>query len=152
MEEVWDQKAHKNVKVTYTGTSKYFDINALGVGAIGTYYLDNDMAVDLYYNIMPNVFVTVEDAGDGSDSDATFAFGASHRVGAAYRYKVFQAGFELKLGKLKVQDWGQDDTPVVEGDDEFSELANQLANQVSSMLGDQKVVTNSFRIFIGFKF
>ncbi len=150
--EEWDKKAHKNVNVTYTGTSKYFDISMLGVGPIGTYYLSDEMAVDLYYNIMPNVFVTVEDAGDGSDSDATFAFGASHRVGAAYRYKVFQAGVELKLGKLKVQDWGQDDTPVVEGDDEFSELANQLANQVSSMLGDQKAVTNSFRIFIGFKF
>lgn len=132
-------------KVEYK--TKYFDASALGIGVIGTYYFSDDMAVDAFWNITPNVLIinnSVETPlADESASD--FAFGASQRLGAAYRYKVFQAGFELKFGKLKYQDWGSDD----EADDEFSQMAYDM---VGSILGDAKYKTTNFRVFIGFKF
>lgn len=118
-------------EVTITDKTKYFDMSALGGGLLGTYYFDEKMAVDLYYNILPNVLLMSAESGSTDKSSTSYAFGASHRIGAAYRYKVFQAGFEIKGGKLKYQDWGDD--------------------AVESLVGE-KFRTGSFRIFLGFKF
>ncbi len=151
----WNSKTHKNQNVTYTETEKYFDISALGGGVIGTYYLDDQMAIDVFYNILPNVMFISNDPGTGADSEASFAFGASHRIGAAYRFKVFQAGFELKIGKLKCQDWGKDDEPKVSDDDDYdySDIYNEAVDSFNSAFGEtQKINTNNFRIFLGFKF
>lgn len=151
----WNSKTHKTQNVTYTETEKYFDISALGGGVIGTYYLDDQMAIDVFYNILPNVMFISNDPGTGADSEASFAFGASHRIGAAYRFKVFQAGFELKIGKLKCQDWGKDDEPKVSDDDDYdySDIYDEAVDSFNSVFGEtQKINTNNFRIFLGFKF
>ena len=139
--ETYDAKMNP---ITVTDKTQYFDASILGIGVIGTYYFDDDMCVDLFYNIMPNVLV-LNNKIEGADSDATFAFGASHRIGAAYRFKVFQAGFEIKGGKLKCQDWGKDDAEAAE--------FNEAMDMANSFFGvGNKVRTGSFRIFLGFKF
>lgn len=116
--------------------TRYSDFSLLGVGAIGTYYLSDEMAIDAFYNICPNILIekTKFDDGDGDLDEVGYYLGASHRLGAAYRYKVFQAGFEMKLGTLTGQDWG-------DNDDEYGGLFTVY---------DAK--TNNFRIFLGFKF
>lgn len=130
----WFDFSYARVKhklAQYTSKTKFFDTNFLGIGAIGTYYLDDKSCVDLYYNIMPNMLVVATENDVNDDSSCSFGFGASHRVGAAYRFKVFQAGFEIKGGKLAYQDWGDD---------------------VSELMVGKKIRTGSFRIFLGFKF
>ncbi len=130
---------------SYEMKTKFFDASALGIGVIGTYYLSDDMAIDAFWNIIPNVLIESTSTEGVSENDVVYAFGASQRLGAAYRFKVFQAGFELKFGKLKYQDWGSDD----EADDEYSQMAYDM---VDNFLGDTKIKTTNFRVFIGFKF
>lgn len=128
-----------------TTTTTYWDASMLGIGAIGTYYFDDKMAVDLYYNIMPNAMITVDSNSISDDKETTYSFGSSHRIGAAYRFKVFQAGFEIKGGKLKIQDWGKSDAEKA--------AAAAADNTVNNLLGiGNKIRTGSFRIFLGFKF
>ncbi|MCQ2225511.1 MAG: hypothetical protein MJZ14_07295 [Paludibacteraceae bacterium] len=150
------------LELDYTATTKtqFYDLSICGVGPMGTYYFNSKNAVDLYYNIMPNIFlISMKRPEYSSDSDMfmdyykeildensddrtnTFAFGVSHRIGAAYRHKLFQAGVELKFGKLKYQDWGND--------------RNNEKNELDMMfkaLSADKIKAGAFRVFVGFKF
>lgn len=130
----WADFSYSRFKYSFAGQretakTKIFDYSVLGIGPLGTYYLDDKMAVDLYYNIAPNMYVLSRD-GYGDDY-VSFAFGASHRIGAAYRINVFQAGLEFRGGKLSYQDWGDDKNMA---------------------LTDSKIHTGALRIFVGFKF
>ncbi len=112
------------------GTTSYKgleeDVNSveagiLGVGPMFTYYLGNNMAVDAYYNIVPSVSAAIGD-------DVTYlGFGLAHHAGAAFRYKVFQAGCEYRFGKFEVADVDDDDFTM-------------------------DAPLNNLRIFLGFKF
>lgn len=123
-------------------------------GIVGTYYMNDDMAIDAFISVGPSLtFQTMHMEDEnlekqikpfasslGFDIDDTDAeFGASYYFGAAFRYKVFQAGIEYNYAKLTSMDWFEED----DDDDYFS-----------NFLGD--VVTtyrrNNFRIFVGFKF
>lgn len=154
--------AGKPMSLDYTATTKtqFFDFSVAGVGPLATYYFNSKMSVDLYYNVMPNVFLISAKnpelassdplfalfydklmTGDSDDRHNTFAFGASHRIGAAYRYKVFEAGVEMKFGKMKFKDWGND------RNEEMSYI-----DEMYRKLSADKIRTNAFRVFIGFKF
>lgn len=125
-----------------------------GPGVIGTFYINDKMAADLYWNIIPSVAITGTDskvttpafgsvpATEVETEDTEFAFGLSNYIGAAFRFKVFQAGVEYNIAKLKYQDWGKSDDSV---EDTMSDFAN-------SILGNYKQNLNNFRVFVGFKF
>ncbi len=112
----------------------------LGVGPMFTWYLNDDMAIDAYYNIMPAVaysqiksteekYSSVFGTYDEVESEENYlGFGISHHIGAAFRWKVLQAGLEYRFGKIK--DMEEVDT--------------------SSLSMDQAL--NSFRINLGVKF
>lgn len=110
------------------------DINSieagiLGVGPLFTYYLNDDMAIDAYYNIVPTLAVAASSSDDDNSDDMTYlGFGVAHHVGAAFRYKVFQGGVEYRLGKINVENT----------DDDWDD--------------DMDAPMNQFRIFVGFKF
>lgn len=156
-DETYDSYYSKSIEYSYESKNLFFDFSLLGVGPIGTFYLGDDMAIDAYYNFMPNVFVNCAKPLEYSSDDKNFskyykdivgnvddeneydfAFGISHRLGAAFRYKVFQLGFEAKFGNLKSQDWGNNE------EDEVDEMFGFLSSD--------KIRTGNFRLFLGFKF
>jgi len=94
----------------------------LGVGPVFTWYLNDDMAIDAYYNIMPAVNYTqlkmydVDGEYAWNDKTQTFEYfettesegennfwgiGVTHHIGAAFRWKVLQAGLEYRFGTIK---------------------------------------------------
>ena len=96
---------------------KQIDGGVLGVGPMFTWYLNDNMAIDAYYNIMPTVAYaqvsTVEDienawgmpTGETEETESNYwGAGISHHIGAAFRYKIFQAGLEYRFGKIKDMD------------------------------------------------
>lgn len=130
---------------TQTSTAKYniFAIDALNAGAIITFYLGRKVAIDAFYDLGPSALIYdlkhSEFDGvkvDGDKIDNIYAFGLGHKAGAALRLGIFQLGAEAKFGKIKIQDWGDDNL------------------KVEDTMGASKVKTklNSVRIFVGFKF
>ena len=135
--------------------TQYIDFGLLGVGPMGTFYLNNDMAIDLYYNIQANAsvfkgsvdasidlslddiflsdddddyFISWEDEDDSDDSSVNAAFGVAHFIGADFRFRKFQVGVEYKIANLKGTDWGDDDVSYT------------------------KFRQNQLRVFLGLKF
>ncbi len=104
----------------------------LGAGPMFTWYLNDDMAIDAYYNFMPSVVYSMmkdpdaEDDDEGSESNM-LGFGLAHHIGAAFRYKIFQAGLEYRIGKFEIED------------------VDLSSNKMDASM-------NSFRINLGFKF
>lgn len=157
-------------------------------GVIGTYYLGNDMAIDVHYNVGATIAVKnaewvnneadeamdeLDDMGWGGlgnmmnsmlnsvysslgyEDGTSWGFGVSHFFGASFRYKVFQAGFEYNVAKLKTVDWFDDDKD--EDSDFESGLGSDFDDAMGEMFGtsepkDTKVRFNNFRVFLGFKF
>ena len=76
----------------------------LGVGPLFTWYLNDDMAIDAYYNVMPAVNyskITMNGEYDDKETENNFwGIGVTHHVGAAFRWKVLQAGLEYRIGKI----------------------------------------------------
>lgn len=122
-----------------------FYCNMLGVGPMFTFYLNQDMAIDAYYNINPAfqyTFVTTtetttyidktEDSESSSFDMATLGAGFAHVFGASFRYKVFQAGVEYNLATLSTESVSSDIEEMDFEDIDFS--------------------GNFFKIYLGFKF
>lgn len=119
-------------------------VGLLMPGVIGTFYLGNEMAIDAFYNIGPSVAISaVESSVDNAIYDALddtkWGFGFSHFLGAAFRFKVFQAGVEYNFAHLKSVDWFDD-----EEEDSLNNAVNSLA--------ETKTKFDNLRIFLGFKF
>ncbi|MBR2260991.1 MAG: hypothetical protein IJ916_04745 [Paludibacteraceae bacterium] len=147
--------AHFGDKTDYTEVkSNLVKFEMFGPGVIGTFYINDKMAADLYWNIIPSLAVTGHDSkvttpafGNNPETvveteDTDFALGMSNYIGAAFRFKVFQAGVEYNIAKLKYQDWGKND-------DNAEDVLNDWAN---SIFGNYKQNLNNFRVFVGFKF
>lgn len=119
-------------------------IGLLMPGVIGTFYLGNEMAIDAFYNVGPTMAMSaVESSLDNAiyDSleDTDWGFGLSHFLGAAFRFKVFQAGVEYNIAPLKSVTWF---------DDEEEGSVEDAFNSVA----ETKTKFNNLRIFLGFKF
>ena len=113
-------------------------------GVVGTFYMGNDMAIDAFYNVGPTV--GIYSVSGGEDDDASCEFGLSHFVGAAFRYKVFQAGVEYNIARFKSVDWFDDDEETaINDEDAFFNLGNTFDIET-------KTKRDNFRIFLGFKF
>lgn len=128
-----------------------FDISSieggfLGVGPMFTFYLNNDMAIDAYYNILPAfTYSKVKYSGTSRDlikkktydieevEETYKGISVTHHIGAAFRYKIFQAGVEYRIGKFKM-----------DRDEEMDEEDMYLPHMSESK--------NSFRINLGVKF
>lgn len=149
------------------GKSTNVQAGLLMPGVIGTFYLGNDMAIDAFYNVGATVSISsyestlqnqINDAMNnafgslgmdvdmdlGSEDETQWGFGVSHFLGAAFRYKVFQAGFEYNIAMLKSVDWF-DDEP--EEDDALGAMVDWVDDTVTT-----KTRFNNFRVFLGFKF
>lgn len=98
-------------------------------GVIGTYYLDNNMAIDAFYSIGAGFGI------QSSDADTNWGFGYSHYLGGAFRYKFLQAGVEYNIAPMKSIDWFSDDEEVTIND-----------------IAATKTRFNNLKIFVGFKF
>lgn len=116
--------------------TKYADLTnieggILGVGPMFTFYLNNDMAIDAYYNIMPTYVYSMQtEDPDGEIFTQEFkyqGFGVTHHIGAAFRWKVLQAGLEYRIGTIGMED-----------------VDNERHEMDASM--------NSFRVNLGVKF
>jgi hypothetical protein len=112
-------------------------------GVVGTFYMDNDMAIDAFYNLGPTLAVsstesTLDNAVYDAMEDTKWGFGFSHFLGAAFRYKVFQVGAEYNFAHLKSVTWFEDDEDPV----------NNTVNSIS----ETKTKFDNLRIFLGFKF
>lgn len=127
------------VDIPFVGSETFAELTnieggILGAGPMFTFYLNDDMAIDAYYNFMPSVvYSMVKDADDedSSSDDSSesnlWGFGLAHHVGAAFRYKIFQAGLEYRIGKIEIED-------------------------VDFSTHTMDASMNSFRINLGFKF
>lgn len=119
-----------------SGESKDFDafnleMAFLEFGPVGTYALNEDMALDAYYNARPtsSFMFVVED-------DIVYAFvgsGFTHAVGAAFRWKALSLGIESVFGKVD--------------SDTFYEDGEEVDVDWNETIG-----SNRFRLTLGVKF
>lgn len=148
-------------KVSFDGEDQSEETNVhLGMlmpGVVGTFYLGNDMAIDAFYNIGAEVAVSFgKDLVNDTDFDASFGFGLSQFVGAAFRFKVFQVGVEYNIAKLKSMDWGSKDAEDNLDLDGFDygdiDYGDVVKDQIDDLSFDEKRRRNNLRVFLGFKF
>lgn len=107
------------------------DVGFLELGPVGTYALNEAMALDAYYNLRPTVSTTVT-----NDFDVVTAFagsGFTHAIGAAFRWKVLSIGVESAFGEVTSDLYYEDGEQMDVG---FSETTSN----------------KRFRIIFGFKF
>lgn len=120
-----------------------FDVTLLGLGPIGTYAINDDMAIDGYYNLRPTILASGHASSDplGVADDQTYGyagFGLTNALGAAFRWKVLNVGVEYVFGQVNCQ--GKYTGPTLDGEFEDGDLP------------DEKLSTNSIRIILGVKF
>lgn len=111
------------------------DVSFFEIGPVGTYVLNNDMALDAYYNLRPAGFASVMIVSE-SNEDETYSyagFGFTHALGVAFRYKALNIGLEYVAGSIDSEGTYQGSF----GDEDLSR---------------QKNIANNFRIMIGAKF
>lgn len=114
------------------------DITFCEFGPIGTFAINDAIAIDGYYNLRPTFIVSGSATTDpqGIAEDETFGyagFGLSNTLGAAFRWKVLNVGVEYVFGS--VNSTGKYTGPDGDGD-----------------LPDMKQSTNSVRLVLGVKF
>lgn len=102
------------------------DVSLFPLGPIGTMVINDDMAIDGYYNLRYTGFATVY-GSSSDDMESMSGAGFSHALGAAFRWKALNVGLEYVMGSIKC---------------EYSEYADITS----------KLKTNSLRINLGFKF
>lgn len=120
-----------------------FDVTLLGVGPIGTIAINDDIAIDGYYNLRPTLLVSGNVSSDpqGIADDETYGyagFGITNTLGTAFRWKVLNVGVEYVFGKVNCQ--GKYTGPTITGELEDGDLP------------DAKLSTNSVRLVLGVKF
>jgi len=111
--------------------SALYQMSFLEFGPIGTYALDDNMAIDGYYNLKPSFMINIW--GDNDYGFGTFGSGFTHAVGAAFRYEVFSVGLEMNFGKINGVFYDTEDG-------------------VSDDIDVKDIPTSVFKINLGFKF
>ncbi len=83
-------------------TRAAFDISFLEVGPIGTYAINCDMAIDVYYNLRPTVLVDLSNQKYSTDDVTTVysGFGLTHAIGTAFRWRILNVGVEYVAGSV----------------------------------------------------
>lgn len=111
------------------------DITLLEAGPIGTYAINDDIAIDGYYNFRPTILTSAlvtTSTGQGDETYAYAGFGLSHTLGAAFRWKVLNVGIEYVAGGIN--------------------SVGTYSGPNSVTLQDQKIKSNNVRLLVGVKF
>ncbi len=124
----YSQKSYDN-----DGKRAVLDIAILEIGPGFTYAINDDVALDAYYNLRPTILSSV-DLYDGSNGSVAAGFGVTHAIGAALRYKALYFGAEYVMGKTKGK---------------YTDVGDATG---ADAIGDGKLVANNMRLLIGFKF
>lgn len=122
----------------------FYNVDALGAGAILSFYLSDNIALDVTYNIAPSLFIIREkgvDEKDRDDDHIEASFGPSHTFGLAFRVSVFEVGADFKLYNPTRQKWFNNDEEV----DSWGDLFDSFTEK-------QKINANKLRVFVGLKF
>jgi hypothetical protein len=112
------------------------DIALIEVGPGFTYAINDDVALDAYYNLRPTILSSVF-LEDGSNGFGAAGFGITHALGAALRYKALYFGAEYVMGKTKGK---------------FVDVGDGSQFMDTDAIDDGKLVANHMRLLIGFKF
>jgi hypothetical protein len=81
-------------------------ISALKVGPYATYALNDQMAVDIFYQVTPTVNFGAITGVDPSTAEEyflpLFGYGLTHQIGATYRFDILSVGVGYGLGNTKL--------------------------------------------------
>ena len=89
----WLSASYTTMDLNDSLSIAYIPVSVGKVGPYFTYALNNDMAVDLSYQVSPTVLI-------GTSSDAMMSFGVAHTLGAAFRLKALLIGADFNFGGL----------------------------------------------------
>jgi len=96
---------------TYKYQGKIYDQilqgSVLKCGPYFTYGINDDMAVDIFYQINPTYAIDLKDTSDNSGY-----MGVTHSFGLGYRFKILSVGFDFNFGHVKYID-----PPILADDD-----------------------------------
>lgn len=111
-------------------TRATIDASLLEIGPIGTYALNSEMAIDLYYNIRPTAIINIIEVKNSWDdyTDTWEGVGITHAIGSGFRWRALLVGMEYVFGSVNDVD------------------------DLSNTDEDYKVHANCFRVLIGVKF
>lgn len=146
-----DQLGALNSLVSVTQNLSFLNIDALGLGAIFSIYLNTHTALDVKYDVAPSLLavgykgvdysVLDNNFSTGDDKDDTHyekGLGASQTIGLALRYRLLEIGAEYKIFNPKHLENSNED--------EVSDIV------LNNILEKEKYNANKFRVFIGLKF
>jgi hypothetical protein len=119
--------------------SSYLQGSVLRLGPYFTFLLDDEMALDLFYQIGPSYAWDYEMDTTMLGNWNTGYFGMTHNIGAGFRYTRYSAGFDMNFGNVKFTN-----------KDELDQLSKFMEKEdINEMY---KIRTTCFRIFLGFRF
>lgn len=110
----------------------YLQGSVVRVGPYFTYSISDEMAVDGFYQIGATYVLDLNTDTALSGRTNSGYLGATHNLGACFRYKVFSAGFDFGFGNVKYLD-----------KEEYNFL---------DIKDFYTIRTSHFRLFVGFKF
>jgi len=88
------------------GSRATIDAALIEIGPIGTYAINNEMAIDLYYNLRPTAIINMAEWTSNwggyrtQHSDTWEGVGITHAIGAGYRWRALSAGMEYVFGSV----------------------------------------------------
>lgn len=78
------------------------ETSLLELGPIGTYAINDDMAIDGYYNLRPTGLLSLAnvDLKNWYSFGEAYGIGITHTLGTAFRWRVLSIGFESVFGNI----------------------------------------------------
>lgn len=119
--------------------SSYLQGSVLRLGPYFTFLVNDEMALDLFYQIGPTYAWDYEMDTTVLGNWNTGYFGMTHNLGLGFRYTRYSAGFDMNFGNVKFTN-----------KDELDQLSKFMEKEdINEMY---KIRTTCFRIFLGFRF
>ena len=113
----------------------YLQGSIIRLGPYFTYALNEEMALDAFYQIGPSFAWDAQLDTMPSGRGNTGYFGFTHNLGVDFRYKMFSAGIDMNFGNLKYTD-----------KEEYKNETDEIVDLF------YKIRTPYTRIFFGFRF
>ncbi len=128
----WFDITYSQKKFDNDFKNRVLEMAFVEVGPGFTYAINDDLALDVYYNLRPT-FMTSINVDSQDNGNLAAGFGATHALGAALRYRAFYFGTEYVTGKTKG-------------------VYSNLGDVTGDPITDGKLVVNHMRLLLGFKF
>lgn len=84
-----------------------YEVDFLGVGPLFTYYIDEQMAVDVSYNLLPTFMYLSSRAP--SRASSLRGFDLTHAIGVSLRWRYLLVGAEFGFGNIEMDKIDYDD-------------------------------------------